>query len=264
MPTSCSVVPHAATGVDSGAAGEAGAGDRSEQRAQRAGRCAKTAGPAEHVHRLPAPAAAGAASCCSDLPCLRVCAGVQTNDGRLLSGSPEVSKPKAGVYRCGAGVARLQQACHPHPAGNPSRWSWPGRPWSASRPWARCAADIPPVPSSERTTAAPPCPLVFTHVRAMKVPVNKRQAGTVHVRLLGLAVMQDLPQVQKGFLWVGLIMDLISKGGSCQLCSSRLLKHCLPGRACLCSHTCNMHKPAVCLQALCCSKSSAWRGTACG
>jgi hypothetical protein len=42
------------------------------------------------------------------------------------------------LRRCGAGVARSQRACRPRPAGTPSRWSWPGKPWSASRPWARC------------------------------------------------------------------------------------------------------------------------------
>jgi hypothetical protein len=45
--------------------------------------------------------------------------------------------------------------------------------------------------------------------------------------LLAFAVVQDLPQVQKGFLWVGLIMDLISKGGSAVLCSTCSTTACL-------------------------------------
>ena len=68
----------------------------------------------------------------------------------------------------------------------------------------------------------------------------------MHAGLLGLAVVQDLPQVQKGFLWVGLIMDLISKGGSCQLCRSHLLNRCLPALA---GHV-YAHIPATCISLL--------------
>ena len=99
--------------------------------------------------------------------------------------------------------------------------------------------------------------------------------------------MQDLPIVHKAFLWVGLVMDLVSKGAQqpnlgADHINSRPQQACIVGQrvpgflhawSAACSRVCKAFQAlrvtlstimVLPLQARCSFRSSAWRGTACG